>query len=175
MKKVLVLFTLGAAACGPPPRAVVVQTVSAPPMPGPAPLTTVLPVDQIIIPTRPATPITQSGSGSNRRVSMTATNADVRDLLPALASAAGVSLIMTSDVRGRISLNLRDVSAIDALRAVIEEAGLTVGTSEVKIPFGPVVFYQIPVNINSASAATIKARYSVSDTLANWVVSGRSW
>ncbi|MBA2686962.1 MAG: hypothetical protein H0U64_02570 [Gemmatimonadaceae bacterium] len=178
MKKLIAGFAVGIAACGPPPQALIVRTVNVPSTsaaPAPAPLGAPLPVDQVFIPTRPASPITQTGSAGNRRVSMTATNADVRDLLPSLASAAGVSLTMTSDVRGRISLNLRDVPAMDALRAVIEEAGLTIGTSEIPLPYGPVVFYQLPVNINAASAATIKARYAVSDSLASWIVRGRTW
>lgn len=168
-----------AAACGPPPRAIIVHTVNVPAR-GPSgslaqPLSAELPVDQvIIIPTRPATPLQRPIQGGNR-VTMTATNADVRELLPALASAAGVSLAMTSDVRGRVSINLRDVSALDALRAVIEEAGLTVGSSEIAAPFPSVVFYQLPVNVNTASAATIKARYGVGDSVANWIVRGRVW
>lgn len=174
MKKLLAVCAVGIAACGPPPKALVVRTVNVPVI-SPTPLAASLPVDQVIIPTRPASPITQTGPAGSRRVTMTAANADVRDLLPSLASAAGVSLIMTSDVRGRISLNLRDIPAIDALRAVIEEAGLTIGTSEIPLPYGPVVFYQLPVNINTASAATIRARYAVSDSLASWIVRGRTW
>lgn len=174
MNRLIALCAVGIAACGPPPRALVVRTTNPPASSSQLPMAQ-LAVDQVIIPTRPSAAITQTGPAGSRRVSMTATNADVRDLLPSLASAAGVSLIMTSDVRGRISLNLRDIPAVDALRAVIEEAGLTVGTSEIPLPYGPVVFYQLPVNINTASAATIKARYSVSDTVANWIVRGRSW
>lgn len=175
MKKLAALSALTiAAACGPPPRAIIVRTVPVPVTSSQAQvLTAELPVDQIIIPTRPVTPI-QRSPGSNK-ITMSAANADVRELLPALASAAGVSLIMTPDVRGRVSVNLRDVSALDALRAVIDEAGLTVGTSEIPVPYPPVVFYNLPVNINAASAATIKARYNVSDTVANWIVKGRTW
>lgn len=176
MKKLAALSALTiAAACGPPPQAIVVRTVPVVPAAQPQAqvLTPQLPVDQVIIPTRPVTPI-QRTPGTNR-ITMTATNADVREILPALASAAGVSLIMTPDVRGRVSVNLRDVSAVDALRAVIEEAGLTVGTSEIPVPYSSVVFYNLPVNINTASVATIKARYGVSDTVANWIVKGRIW
>lgn len=175
MKKLAALSALTiAAACGPPPQALIVRTI---PVPAAQPqaqvLSAPLPVDQVIIPTRPVTPI-QRTPGSNK-ITMTATNADVRDLLPALAAAAGVSLVMRPDVRGRVSVNLRDVSAMDALRAVIDEAGLTVGTSEIPVPYSAVVFYNLPVNINTASAASIKARYAVSDTVANWIVKARNW
>jgi hypothetical protein len=172
MKRLAALSAL-LVACA-PPQAVIVSTV---PVPAPAPVITVeqpMPVDQVIIPTRPVTPLQGSVVKVNR-ITMTATNADVRELLPALASAAGVSLVMASDVRGRVSVNLRDVPAIDALRAVIEEAGLTTGTSELTQPFSPVVFYNLPVNVNTASAATIKARYAVTDSVANWIVRARNW
>ncbi len=174
MKKLAALSALTvAAACGPPPKALVVRSAPAPVPISPV-LSVQLPVDQVIIPTRPVTPLQRATPGGNK-ITMTASNADVRELLPALASAAGVSLVMTSDVRGRVSVNLRDVSALDALRAVIEEAGLTVGSSEIPSPYPNVVFYQLPVNVNTASAATIKARYGVSDSVANWIVRGRTW
>lgn len=173
-KKLAALSALTiASACAPAPRAVIVRTVPVPVATQPH-LSAQLPVDQIIIGTRPVTPVQGSTPGGNK-ITMTATNADVREILPALASAAGISLVMTPDVRGRVSVNLRNVSAVDALRAVIEEAGLTVGTSEIPIPYSPVVFYNLPVNVNSASAATIKARYGVSDSVANWIVKGRIW
>lgn len=171
LKGLAALSALLVAACA-PPQAVIVRTVTVPVAPT-ANVGSPLPVDQVIIPTRPVTPLQRSAAPN--RITMTATNADVRELLPALAAAAGVSLVMTSDVRGRVSVNLRDVPAIDALRAVIEEAGLTTGTSELIQPYPPVVFYNLPVNINSASAATIKARYNVSDSVANWIVRGRTW
>ncbi len=80
---------------------------------------------------------------------------------------------MGSDVTGRISVVLRDVPALDALQAVIDQAGLTVGGTALKAPFGPVVFYQPPVNVNLADSATIRARYDLTREMAGWVVVGR--
>lgn len=167
-------------ACGPPPRVVVAGPgstvpVSSPAVNQPAIVLGQLPVDQIIIPTRPATPLQLPSQSATGRISLTATNANVRELLPLLAAQAGVSLVMTPDVKGRINVYLRDVTPLDALRAVINEAGLVVGEDEIPQPFGPAVFFQLPVNVNTASASVIKARFGVSDSTANWLVRARSW
>lgn len=168
-----------ALACGPPPRAVVVRSgAPAPttsPVYPPAIVLGQLPVDQVIIATRPASPLQLPAQSTTNRISLTAINANVRDILPALAAQAGVSLIMSPAVKGRISVYLRDVSPLDALRAVINEAGLVVGEDEIPQPFGPAVFFQLPVNVNTASASVIKARFGVSDSVANWIVRARSW
>ena len=167
----------GAIACGPPPEAIVVQA----PAPAHAPVTPPavilgqLPVDQVIIPTRPVTPLVVPSGTSGSRISLNATNANVREVLPALAAAAGISLVMGPDVKGRVSLYLRDVSPLDALHAVIEQAGLTVGENIIAPPYGPVVFFQLPVNVNTASAPVLKARFGISDSTANWLVRARSW
>ncbi len=165
----LAACALGLAACTVPHAAVIA------PMPAPAqPELAPLPSEQVIVPTRPVTPLQAPPFRSTARISLNARNADVRELLPALASAAGISLVLGPDVSGRVSVNLRNVLAIDALRAVIDEAGLSVGTPVIDVPFGPVVFYQLPVNVNTASASTIKLRFGVSDELAGWVVGART-
>lgn len=171
-QKIAALFVAGTfAACAPPRPAVIIRTVpaSAPTVPEPS----VLRVDQVIVPAKPALPTRGPQPASTNRITLTATNANVRELLPVLAGAAGISLVMGSDVRGRVSVNLRDVPAMDALRAVIEEAELTVGMNGIPIPFGPVVFYELPVNINTASAVTIKERFDVSTVVAEWIVRAR--
>lgn len=170
----LVTLMLAAAACGPPPGAIIITQVPVPvSQPQSEPPASELRIDQVIVPAKPVLPVQRTGPGITNRITLTATNADVRELLPVLASAAGVSLVMGSDVRGRVSVSLRDVAAVDALRAVIEEAGLTVGINGIPVPFSPVVFYQLPVNINTASAATIKARFDVSTETAEWIVRAR--
>lgn len=167
----------GAIACGPPPRAIVVRTLppAQAPVNPPAIVLSELPVDQVIIPTRPVSPLVVPSATLANKVSLTATNANVREVLPALAAAAGISLVMTPDVKGRISLYLRDVSPLDALRAVIDEAGLVVGENVIPLPYGPAVFFQLPVNVNTASALVLKARFGLSDSTANWLVRARSW
>ena len=162
-------------ACGPPPGARRPTPVPTPAHGTDNGLAAVLPMDQIVSPTRPVAPLPLPKSAETNRISLTATNADVRELIPVLAQAAGISLVMTPEVRGRVNVYLRDVTALDALRAVIKEAGLTVGEDEIPQPFAPAVFYLLPVNINTASAPVIKARFAVSDSMANWIVRARTW
>lgn len=156
------------AACAPP----VTQSRPAP-LPVPAP---------IVVAELPQIPV-QIASDSSRlpaadrggRITLTSTNADLRDLLPLLASAAGVDLVMGSEVKGRVSVRLQNVRAIDALNAVIEQAGLVVGNPAAELPWPRPVFYDLPVNINMASAATIRARFDVTQKLADWIVKGRTF
>lgn len=160
-------------ACGPAPAQLGVKPVVV--RPRADTIVGRLSVDQVIIPTRPATPLQLPLAVQANRITLTAINADVRELIPALAAAAGISLVMTPTVKGRVNVYLRDVSAIDALRAVINEAGLVVGEDEIPQPFSSAVFFQLPVNINTASATTIKARFGVTDSTANWIVRARTW
>lgn len=111
----------------------------------------------------------------SQRITLNSTNADLRDLLPLLANAAGVNLVMGPEVRGRVSVRFQDVNAIDALNAVIEQAGLVVGNPNAEAPWGKPVFYDLPVNINMASAPTIRARFDVTQRLSEWVVRGRTF
>jgi len=121
-------------------------------------------VDAAVVPVR-----SQSG-----RITITSTNTDIRELLPLLASAAGVNLVMGPDVRGKVSVRFQDVPAIDALEAVIEQAGLTVGGTAPRAPWAKPVFYDLPVNVNYASETTLRSRFDITPELAHWVVKART-
>jgi hypothetical protein len=110
---------------------------------------------------------------STKRISLTTNNADARTLLLWLAQQAGVSLVVASDVSSRVSVTFNNVPAVEAMRAIIAEAGLSVLMSGAQAPWPPVVFHQMPVNINEASAETIAARFGVTDALAAWIVESR--
>lgn len=112
--------------------------------------------------------------GATRRVTLTAANADARALLLALAREAGVNLVVSPDVAVRVNANFSDVPAADAMRAIIMEAGLSVLTTGPRSPWPPVVFYQLPVNIDRASVETIVARFGVSAEMARWIVESRA-
>ncbi|MDO8500622.1 MAG: hypothetical protein Q7S20_02155 [Gemmatimonadaceae bacterium] len=114
---------------------------------------------------------TAAGQGS--RITLSAANADVRELLPALASAAGVSMVIAPDARGRVTVHVVDANAREVLQSVIEQAGLTLGPVQLIAPYPRLVFYDLPVNVNAASAATIQARFGVSAMLAKLVVAAR--
>lgn len=116
---------------------------------------------------------TDAEARKGRHITLSAANVDVRELLPALASAAGVSMVMAPDVRGRVTVRFVDADARDVLRAVIEQAGLTVGPVELIAPFARPVFQDLPVNINEASAETIRARFGVSALMAGFIAAAR--
>jgi len=106
-------------------------------------------------------------------VSLTTADADIRRLIPLLAEAAGVSVVLAPEVAGRVSLHLEGVRALAALHAVLDAAGLMVRTGPPAPPWGPAVFVLPPVNIERADAATIHARFDVSPLLARWIVANR--
>lgn len=142
------------------------------PVPGPLVIADLPPVPvQTLVNDSSRTPSREQGE----RITLTSTNADLRDLLPLLASAAKVNLVMGPEVRGRISVRFQNVRAIDALNAVIEQAGLVVGDPAPEAPWPRPVFYDLPVNVNKASAATLRARFDITQRLADWIVAGRTF
>lgn len=151
--------------------------------PQPAPRPTPVPAPLVIAELPPIPVQTLAGDSTrprirperSQRITLNSTNADLRDLLPLLANAAGVNLVMGPEVRGRVSVRFQDVNAIDALNAVIEQAGLVVGNPNAETPWARPVFYDLPVNINLASAPTIRARFDVTQRLSEWVVKGRTF
>lgn len=154
---------------------------TAPPTPaGPSPLPS-LDVAQVVAETPPPPRRTAvagmrdplDGLPPGRPVSLSASGVEVRTLLPALAEAAGVSVVLGPEVQGRVSVNLVEVPALEALRAVLEEAGLALASGPMTAPFGPVVFYTLPVDIDEVSAEVIQARFGVSAEVARWIVEHR--
>ena len=131
-----------------------------------------LSVEVLTVPPRGLT-ASEPVKGKVSRLTLSASNVDVRELLPAIASAAGVSMVMAPDVRGRVTVHFVNADARDVLRAVIEQAGLTVGPVELIAPFPKPVFVDLPVNVNEASAAAIQVRFGISAALADLIVTSR--
>jgi hypothetical protein len=111
--------------------------------------------------------------GATRRVSLTANSADARALLLWLAQQAGVSIVVSPDVNARVSISFNNIPAGEAMRAVLAQAGLSILAPSPGSPWPPVVFHQLPVNINEATAATIAERFGVSTAMAQWIVESR--
>jgi hypothetical protein len=155
------LFFALALACAPPIRPI--------PRPRPEPLPP-LPVEQLGTGQRL---VVTPGTGIRTRVTLTAVNQDVRTLLPALAAASGVNLVMGPDVRGTVTVHLVDVPADEALRAVIAAAGLSIDNPAALRPWGPTVFHQPPLNLNTATVEEIKARFNVSTKVAETIIAAR--
>ena len=129
-----------------------------------------LPIEEVSIVTTPPGP--GEPPSAQPRVTLNASRADVRVLIPALAQIAGVSVVMDNSVRGTVAVRFENEPAMDALRSVIDAAGLAIETGTHK-PWPESVFYQPPVNVNSASAGVISARFGVSGKLADWIVRSR--
>ena len=125
----------------------------------------------VFMPSRDRDPL--GALGANERVTLTASDAEARTLLLWLAQEAGVNLVVSPDVRARVSVNFVNVPAVDAMRAILSQAGLSVLAATSGTPWPPVVFFQPPVNVNEASAAVIAARFGVSAEMAQWIVDVR--
>ena len=125
----------------------------------------------VLSPVRSRDPL--AGITSTKRITVTAQNQDVRTLLLWLAEQAGASLVISPDVNARVTVSFRDVLVADALRAVMAEVGLSVLVGPMQAPWAPVVFYQLPVNVDVASAEAIAKRFGVSLELAKFLVESR--
>lgn len=158
--KALLALCVAVAACGPTIRPLPRVNDELPP----------LPVEEVSIVTVP--PPAGEPAGAQPRVTLNASRADARVLIDALAQIAGVSVVMDSTVRGTVAVRFENLPAIEALHAVIDAAGLAIEQG-VEKPWPESVFYQPPVNVNTASSGVISARFGVSGKLADWIVKSR--
>jgi hypothetical protein len=180
MRRALLLVTscVAFAACrsgGPvnqPKPVVVADTAALPPIPVYEIATGAETGSPVLSPVRSRDPL--AGIRSTKRITVTAQNQDVRTLLLWLAEQAGASLVISPDVNARVTVSFRDVPVVDALRAVMAEVGLSVLVGPMQAPWAPVVFYQLPVNVDVASAEAIAARFGVSLDLARFLVESRT-
>lgn len=151
-----------------------VRTIPAPPMRLP-PLAT-LPSPPIVSPA-PGTPESRAvlaSSASTRRITVTADEADVRQVIMGIANATGVNVIVSPHVTGRVSARLYDVSGEEAIQAVADVAGLSVMRPSAAQDGHTIVFRQTPLNINEASSAEISARFDVSGEMARWIAENQA-
>jgi hypothetical protein len=137
-----------------------------------------LPVDQVVVETPPPGDprLAEPLPDESPRITFTASNAPLREVLPLIAEAAGVTLVLDPEVTGRVSFHFEDTPALEALRMLAREAGFALTEAGVgpRIPFRPrTVFFVPPVNVNTLDARGIQARFGVSRELAEWVVASR--
>lgn len=159
-----------ASSCAHPPAPT--MTVSVPPA---------LPTYQMSAPViredRSAVHITADTTGGERvTIDTHGRDIDVRDALQFLADRGGLSLVYSPDINRRIRLKLTAVPVSQALHAVLSLAGLTletVGGPERPAPTTSVVFYQLPVNVDSLSVDAIMKRFGVSRDVADMIVDAR--
>lgn len=106
-------------------------------------------------------------------ITLTATNADLRALILALADALDYDIVLDPEVRGRVSVRFDGVPADVALGAVLDAAGLSIAAGGIKPPYGDVSFYPVPIDVELADLETLMRRYGISRELAEWVVRSR--
>ena len=125
------------------------------------------------VPARDSVRAATGDTSSARRITITSANADVRTLLLAIAREAGISLVVSDDVRRRVSVSLTDALPEEAIAAIIAQAGLTIARPATPA-FPPVVYYQLLVNVDQAPAEAIARRFGVSLELARFIVESRT-
>ncbi len=141
--------------------------VEAPPAPSPGVALPPLGTEVVAEPSSETPPRSRS-----KPVTLRAVDADMRALLVALGEVAGVNLVISPQVSGRVSLALEEVSAEEALAALLDASGLS-APGVLSPPWGPAVFFQPPVLLDTLGAEAISQRFAVSPRLARWIVEQR--
>lgn len=124
-------------------------------------------------------PLSRPAGSTEERVTIDTHGAeiDVRQALSFIASHSGISLIYSPEINKKVRLQLIDVPVSDALQAVLAVAGLTLESTTPKaraIGNSSVVFYELPVNVDSLSADAIMKRFGVGRAIAELLVQGRT-
>jgi hypothetical protein len=121
---------------------------------------------------RPGRSVPFAGVTSAKLITVNAVDADARNLLISIAQEAGINMVVSSDVRSRVTVRFLNIPAMEAVEAIILQAGLQVAAPAMSAA-PAVVFYHLPINVNEASRETIEARFGVSSEMAKWVVESR--
>lgn len=102
---------------------------------------------------------------------------DVRNLLDFVAKAGNFSLVYAPNLNRKVRVTLNDVPVSVALQALLNAAGLSVepasGTG--RLPSSAsVVFYQLPVNVDSMSVEALMKRFGIGRSIAELLVKART-
>ncbi len=104
------------------------------------------------------------------------TSLDVRQVLDFLANEGHFSLVYSPEIDKKVRLQLNNVPVSVALQTVLTMANLTL-ESTTEPPKAPgstsVVFYQLPVNVDSLSVDGIMQRFGVGRAIAEMIVKNR--
>jgi hypothetical protein len=102
---------------------------------------------------------------------------DVRNLLDFVAKAGNFSLVYSPNLNRKVRVSLNDVPVSVALQALLNAAGLSVEPAAGNGPppsSASVVFYQLPVNVDSLSVDAIMKRFGVGRAIAELLVKART-
>lgn len=128
------------------------------------------------VPGAPVMPqVTESSSETFGKplVTITADNADAREVILAIARAGEIDVVVSSEIRTRVTAHLIDIPAEQAIQAIADVTGLRV-LRPASRGGATVVSFQPPVNVNHAGAGTVASRFGVSNELAKFVVETQS-
>ena len=101
---------------------------------------------------------------------------DIRPLLDFVASAGHYTLVYPPNMNRKVRISMNNVPVSRALQTLLSLADLTLETTTpgAKLPGIPsVVFYELPVNVDSLSAEAIMKRYGNGRAIADLIVAGR--
>jgi hypothetical protein len=101
---------------------------------------------------------------------------DVRPLLDFVAKQGGFTLLYSPNLNRKVRVKLDDVPASVALHTLLDLAGLMVEPSTAGGPppaNSSIVFYQLPVNVDSLSVDAIMKRFGVGREIAELLVKVR--
>ena len=117
------------AAATPAPAAVVAPTAPARPMLAqatnpPAPVAPARPIVAQATPTPPPPPAASAPATGEKLISLDFKDADVVNLLRILAAESGRNIVAGDDVKGRVSISLKNVTWEQALDTILEVRGL---------------------------------------------------
>jgi hypothetical protein len=102
---------------------------------------------------------------------------DVRDILSFLGQRAGLRFVFAPEINKKVRVSMNDVPLSFAISTVLSLANLTLEGSN-----GPgqrplassVVFYELPVNVDSLSIDAIMKRFGVGRAVAEMLVEART-
>lgn len=100
----------------------------------------------------------------------------LRQALEEIGKAGHLSLIVSPEIADKkYRISLIDVPVSIALQSLLQAAGLSLEQDTgIKLSWNPtVVFYQLPVNVDSMSVESIMKRFNVSRDIAELIVSSR--
>lgn len=101
---------------------------------------------------------------------------DVKQVLDFLANQGHFSLVYSPDIKAKVRLQLNNVPVSVALQTVLTMANLTL-ESTTEPPKAPgstsVVFYELPVNVDSLGVDAIMKRFGVGRGIAEMIVKSR--
>ena len=104
------------------------------------------------------------------------TDVDVRQVLAFLADKGKLKLVFSPGINKKVRLQLHDVPVSVALQATLAAADLTLESTNGATNLGPsssVVFYELPVNVDSLSVDAIMKRFGVGREVAELIVQAR--